>query len=71
MATATDADAAAHGGGAQQQHAATPIPRKRLGGSSLEVPIICLGTMTMGEQNDEAQSFEILDEAFARGIDFL
>ncbi|KAF8062963.1 tas [Scenedesmus sp. PABB004] len=43
----------------------------KLGGSDLEVPICCLGTMTFGEQNDEAQSFEILDYALSRGINFL
>ena len=38
----------------QQQDPASLRPRvARLGGSAIEVPIVCLGTMTMGEQNDQ------------------
>lgn len=29
-----------------------------------------MGTMTMGEQNDEAQSYELLDYCMARGVNF-
>lgn len=44
---------------------------RRLGRNGLEVPALCLGTMTFGLQVEEAQSFEILDEAFERGLTFL
>lgn len=39
---------------------------KPLGSSGMSVPIVCLGTMTWGEQNTEAEAFEQLDLAFAR-----
>ncbi|KIZ07628.1 Protein tas [Monoraphidium neglectum] len=44
---------------------------KPLGGSTLEVPIVCLGTMTFGKQNSEEESFALLDYAFERGVNFL
>jgi aryl-alcohol dehydrogenase-like predicted oxidoreductase len=43
----------------------------QLGQSDLLVPPICLGTMTFGEQVDEATSHAILDRAVERGVDFL
>ncbi|GBF87712.1 hypothetical protein Rsub_00423 [Raphidocelis subcapitata] len=46
------------------------LRRAPLGSSTMEVPIVCLGTMTMGEQNDEAESFAILDEAMRLGVNF-
>lgn len=42
-----------------------------LGSSDLHVTPICLGTMTFGEQVDEATAFTILDRAVERGINFL
>ena len=42
-----------------------------LGHSGLHVTPICLGTMTFGEQVDEATSFAILDRAVERGINFI
>ncbi|KAF1049476.1 aldo/keto reductase [Xylophilus sp.] len=42
-----------------------------LGRSDLRVTPICLGTMTFGEQVDEATAHAILDRALERGIDFL
>lgn len=45
--------------------------RKRLGTSDLVVPEICLGTMTFGEQNTEAEGHAQLDRALGLGIDFL
>ena len=42
-----------------------------LGQSSLQVTPICLGTMTFGEQVDEATSHAILDRSLARGVNFL
>jgi hypothetical protein len=43
----------------------------RLGRSDLEVSRICLGTMTFGEQNTEAEGHSQLDYAFSRGINFI
>lgn len=47
------------------------IDRIRLGGGPLEVSKVCLGTMTFGEQVDEATAFAILDRALERGVDFI
>jgi len=41
-----------------------------LGKSDLEVTPICLGTMTFGEQVDEASAHAILDHAVERGLNF-
>jgi aryl-alcohol dehydrogenase-like predicted oxidoreductase len=43
----------------------------RLGSSPLQVTPICLGTMTFGEQVDEATSHAILDRAVERGVNFI
>ena len=43
----------------------------RLGRSELTVSEICLGTMTFGTQNTEAEAHAQLDYALARGIDFI
>ena len=43
----------------------------KLGSSDLQVTPICLGTMTFGEQVDEASSHAILDHSLARGINFI
>ena len=48
-----------------------PMPLVTLGRSELRVPPICLGTMTFGEQVDEATSHAILDRALARGVNFI
>ncbi|XP_020530807.1 uncharacterized protein LOC18446836 isoform X2 [Amborella trichopoda] len=37
---------------------------------AVKVSRLCLGTMTFGEQNSFQESFRILDEAFAGGINF-
>ena len=42
-----------------------------LGASGLHVTPICLGTMTFGEQVDEALAHQILDHSLARGVNFL
>ena len=43
----------------------------KLGASALEVSRICLGTMTFGEQNSEADAHSQLDYALERGINFI
>lgn len=45
--------------------------RNRLGRTALDVSAICLGTMTFGEQNTEADGHAQLDFAFDHGIDFI
>jgi len=42
-----------------------------LGSSALQVSKICLGTMTFGEQNSEADAHSQLDYALERGINFI
>ena len=42
-----------------------------LGRTDLRVTPICLGTMTFGEQVDEATTHAILDQALERGINFI
>ena len=43
----------------------------KLGTSDLNVSKICLGTMTFGEQNTEAEGHSQLDYALERGINFI
>lgn len=44
---------------------------RRLGRSDIEVSIVCLGSMTWGEQNSEAEAHEQLDYALQAGINFI
>ena len=44
---------------------------RRFGLSDLMVSPICLGTMTYGDQNSQAEAFEQLDYAMAQGINFI
>jgi aryl-alcohol dehydrogenase-like predicted oxidoreductase len=44
---------------------------RKLGGSTLEVPAICLGTMTFGQQNSETEAHAQLDCALAAGVNFI
>ena len=44
---------------------------RKLGKTDLDVTLICLGTMTWGEQNTEKEAFEQLDYAVAEGINFI
>ncbi|MBS3647440.1 aldo/keto reductase [Pseudaminobacter sp. 19-2017] len=44
---------------------------RRLGRTDLLVSRICLGTMTWGQQNTEAEGHEQMDLAFERGVNFL
>jgi len=43
---------------------------KQLGASNLKVSKICLGTMTYGEQNSEAESFDLMNYAYEKGVNF-
>tara|TARA_B100000965_G_scaffold369021_1_gene356111 strand:+ start:58 stop:1110 length:1053 start_codon:yes stop_codon:yes gene_type:complete len=43
---------------------------RKLGTTDLSVSVICLGTMTFGEQNSQQDGFEQMDYAFERGINF-
>jgi len=43
---------------------------RSLGQTDLKVSAICLGTMTWGEQNTEAEAFAQMDLALARGVNF-
>jgi aryl-alcohol dehydrogenase (NADP+) len=47
------------------------MKKRRLAATDLEVSEICLGTMTWGEQNSEADAHAQLDLAVERGIDFI
>jgi aryl-alcohol dehydrogenase-like predicted oxidoreductase len=42
-----------------------------LGRSGIQVSALCLGTMTFGEQNSEAEAHAQLDRALAAGINFI
>jgi aryl-alcohol dehydrogenase-like predicted oxidoreductase len=44
---------------------------RRLGTSDLQVSAVCLGTMTFGQQNSEAEAHAQLDYAVSRGINFI
>ncbi len=47
------------------------LDMRKLGRSGIDVSSICLGTMTWGEQNTEAEGHAQLDHAIARGINFI
>jgi len=47
------------------------MKRRTLPGTELEVSEVCLGTMTWGDQNSEAEAHEQLDLAVARGVNFI
>lgn len=44
---------------------------RQLGRTPLKVSLICLGTMTFGGQNTEAEAFEQLDYATSQGVNFI
>jgi len=44
---------------------------RQLGDSELKVSAICLGTMTFGQQNIEAEAHAQLDYALSRGVNFI
>lgn len=43
---------------------------RKLGRTGLDVSLVCMGTMTWGEQNSEAEAHEQIDYALSRGINF-
>ena len=43
----------------------------KLGNTDIEVSEICLGTMTFGEQNTEAEAHEQLDYSMDNGVNFI
>jgi aryl-alcohol dehydrogenase-like predicted oxidoreductase len=47
------------------------MQKTKLGASDLQVSKICLGTMTFGQQNTEAEAHSQLDYALERGINFI
>lgn len=48
-----------------------PMQYRQLGDTGREVSLICLGTMTFGEQNSESDAHQQLDYAVERGINFI
>jgi len=44
---------------------------RKLGNTDLDVSVICLGTMTWGEQNSQDEAWEQLDYAMDRGVNFI
>ncbi|MGB7816578.1 MAG: aldo/keto reductase, partial [Methylotenera sp.] len=44
---------------------------RQLGNSDLKVSSVCLGTMTYGDQNTQAEAHEQLDYALAQDINFI
>jgi len=44
---------------------------RKLGRTDLDVSALCLGTMTWGEQNDEAEAFAQINRAKASGVNFI
>lgn len=43
---------------------------RKLGNTDIDVSVICLGTMTWGEQNTQQQAFEQMDYALQQGVNF-
>ena len=43
---------------------------KKLGHTNIDVSLICLGTMNMGEQNTQEEGFEQMDYSFDQGVNF-
>ena len=43
---------------------------RKLGNTDINVSVICLGTMTFGEQNSQQEGFDQMDYAVERGVNF-
>jgi len=43
---------------------------RKLGNTEIDVSVICLGTMTWGQQNTREQAFDQMDYALTRGVNF-
>ena len=43
---------------------------RKLGTTGLDVSVICLGTMTFGEQNNQKEAFDQMSYAVERGVNF-
>jgi aryl-alcohol dehydrogenase-like predicted oxidoreductase len=43
---------------------------KKLSHTNIDVSLICLGTMNMGEQNTQEEGFEQMDYSFEQGVNF-
>ena len=43
---------------------------RKLGTTDIDVSVICLGTMTFGEQNSQQDGFDQMDYALERGVNF-
>ena len=43
---------------------------RKLGNTDIDVSVICLGTMTFGEQNSQQEGFDQMDYAVERGVNF-
>ena len=43
---------------------------RKLGTTNIDVSVICLGTMTFGEQNSQQDGFDQMDYALERGVNF-
>ena len=43
---------------------------RKLGNTDIDVSVICLGTMTFGEQNSQQDGFDQMDYAIERGVNF-
>ena len=44
---------------------------RKLSTTNIDVSVICLGTMTFGEQNNQIDGFAQMDYAFDRGVNFI
>ena len=43
---------------------------RKLGNTDIDVSVICLGTMTWGEQNTQEEGFKQMDYALEKGVNF-
>ena len=43
---------------------------RKLGNTGIDVSLICLGTMTWGQQNTQQEGFEQMDYAVEQGVNF-